>query len=63
MDSESGAWVDEEFEALDLGDPRRDRRARELLKGLAAKPCASIPGACDGWSETMAAYRFLAVLC
>ena len=58
MDIESGVWVDEEFEALDLGDPRRDRRARELLKRLAAKPTVSIPGACDGWTETMAAYRF-----
>lgn len=59
MDNESGAWVDEEFEGLDLGDPRRDRRAKELLKRLAARPTASIPGACDGWSETIAAYRFL----
>jgi hypothetical protein len=59
MDNESEEWVDEEFEALNLGDPRRDRRARELMKRLAAKPTASIPGACDGWSETMAAHRFL----
>ncbi|MBB1632663.1 IS4 family transposase [Cupriavidus sp. UME77] len=59
MDNESGAWVDEEFEGLNLGDPRRDRRAKELLKRFAANPTASIPGACDGWSETMAAYRFL----
>lgn len=59
MNNQSGVWVDEEFEALDLGDPRRDRRAKELLKRLAAKPSESIPGACDGWSETMAAYRFL----
>jgi hypothetical protein len=58
-DNQSGGWVDEEFETLDLGDPRRDRRAKELLKRLAAKPSGSIPGACDGWSETMAAYRFL----
>ena len=59
MNNQSGVWVDEEFEALDLGDPRRDRRARELLKRLAAKPTVSIPGACDGRAETMAAYRFL----
>ena len=59
MNNQSGVWVDEEFETLDLGDPRRDRRAKELLKRLAAKPSESIPGACDGWSETMAAYRFL----
>ena len=59
MNNQSGVWVDEELEALDLGDPRRDRRAKELLKPLAAKPSESIPGACDGWSKTMAAYRFL----
>ncbi|MFC0583755.1 transposase DNA-binding-containing protein, partial [Ralstonia solanacearum] len=42
-----------------LGDPRRDRRAKELLKRLSAHPTASIPGACNGWSETVGAYRFL----
>ncbi|HZZ01609.1 IS4 family transposase [Paraburkholderia sp.] len=56
---DAGAWVDEEFETLDLGDPRRDRRAKELVKRFASRPTASIPGACDGWAETMAAYRFL----
>lgn len=59
MSDESGSWVEEEFEALDLGDPRRDRRAKALLKRLAAKPTESIPGACDGWGETIGAYRFL----
>ena len=44
---------------LDLGDPRRDRRAKELLKRFAARPTASIPGACEGWAETIVAYRFL----
>ena len=50
MSNESGAWawVDEEFETLDHGDPRRDRRAKELLKRFAAKPTVSIPGAGDG---------------
>jgi hypothetical protein len=56
---DAGAWVDEEFETLDLGDPRRDRRAKELVKRFASRPTASIPGACEGWAETMAAYRFL----
>ncbi|MGF6836882.1 hypothetical protein QF001_000749 [Paraburkholderia youngii] len=57
--NEPGAWVDEEFETLDLGDPRRDRREKELLKRFAARPTESIPGACEGWAETIAAYRFL----
>ena len=55
----SGAWVEEEFESLDLGNSRRDRRAKALLKRLAALPAARIPGACKGWTETTAAYRFL----
>ena len=58
MGNESGAWVDEEFESLDLGDLRRDRRAKELLNRFAALPTASIPGACDDWAQTIGAYRF-----
>lgn len=53
------AWVDEEFETLDLRDPRRDRRAKELAKWFASPPTAGIAGECEGWTETMAAYRFL----
>lgn len=30
------------------------------MERMSAKPTASIPMACNGWSETMAAYRFLA---
>jgi len=45
---DAGAWVDEEFETLDLGDPRRDRRTKELVKRFARRPAASIPGACKG---------------
>lgn len=35
-----------------------DRRAVLLAERLAEKPLASIPGACNGWAETQAAYRF-----
>jgi hypothetical protein len=52
-------WTEQEFVGLDLGDARLDRRAKKLIERLAAKPAASIPEACDGWSETCAAYRFL----
>jgi hypothetical protein len=52
-------WTDDEFAGLDLGDARLDRRAKKLVGRLAAKPKASIPEACDSWSETVAAYRFL----
>lgn len=52
-------WAEEEFETLDLGDPRLNRRAVLLAERLSQKPGASIPGACANWSETVAAYRFL----
>jgi hypothetical protein len=52
-------WTDQEFAGLDLGDARLNKRARTLMERFAAKPTASIPEACDNWSETCAAYRFL----
>ena len=54
------SWAAEEFETLDLGDARLNRRAVLLAERLAQKPGASIPNACQTWSETVAAYRFLA---
>ena len=52
-------WASEELASMDLGDRRRDRRAIHLIERLAERPTASIPGACNGWAETQAAYRFL----
>jgi hypothetical protein len=52
------SWAATEFESLDLGDPRRNRRAIHLIEKLSAKPTASIPGACGDWADTIGAYRF-----
>lgn len=52
-------WAADEFASIDLGDARRDRRAIHLIERLGEHPNASIPGACHGWAETQAAYRFL----
>lgn len=52
-------WATEEFKSIELGDQRLNSRAALLLERLAEKPTASIPGACNGWAETQAAYRFL----
>jgi hypothetical protein len=54
------SWAAEELRNIDLGDARRDKRAAQLLERLSEKPTASLPGAMNGWTETMAAYRFLA---
>lgn len=53
-------WAQAEFETIHLGDKRLDRRLVLLAERLADSPTASIPGACKGWAETQAAYRFLA---
>lgn len=47
-----------ELEGVDLGDKRLNARGQHLLEALAVNPEASINAACDGWSDTLAAYRF-----
>ena len=51
-------WANTEFETIDLGDARRNKRAIRLVERLSAQPTASVPQACGDWAETMAAYRF-----
>ncbi|PHV03800.1 IS4 family transposase [Janthinobacterium sp. BJB412] len=58
MATASTHWAATEFEQLDLGDARLNKRARTLMERFAADPMASIPKASLGWSETVAAYRF-----
>ena len=52
-------WASEEFETIDLGDKRLNRRAALLAERLVDSPSASIPKACQGWKETQAAYRLI----
>ena len=47
----------EELRGIDLGDQRLNRRSARVIEALAANPEASINGACDGWGDTLAAYR------
>jgi hypothetical protein len=56
--TESTPWTQTGFEQLNLGDARLNKRARLLMERMAAEPTASVPQACHGWGETMAAYRF-----
>ena len=58
MATASTSWAETEFEQLDLGDARLNKRARIMMERFAADPMASVPKACQGWAETMAAYRF-----
>lgn len=52
-------WAHKELSGINLGDKRLNKRSVKLLESFASKPNASIPAACGGWSETLAAYRFL----
>jgi hypothetical protein len=55
---EQESWVANELETIDLRDKRLDRRLVGLLKSLSSASTASIPAACSGRSEMVAAYRF-----
>jgi hypothetical protein len=50
--------ISAELFGIDLGDGRLNRRSTQLIEALAANPQASINSACDGWGDTLAAYRF-----
>jgi hypothetical protein len=50
--------VSEETKDVDLQDKRLNDRLSVILDQLAAHPTASIPAACGGYAEMMAAYRF-----
>ena len=51
-------WVMNEMKTAKLGDKRLNARLGEVLSQLAARPTASIPEACGGRAEMVAAYRF-----
>ena len=53
-------WVMDETKTARLNDKRLNRRLAEVLSQLAARPTASIPAACGGRAEVVAAYRFCA---
>ena len=54
----STEWISQELETVDLNDKRLDRRLGEVLLALSQQSNVSIPTACGGYAETMAAYRF-----
>lgn len=51
------SWASEEMASADLQDKRLNRRLVQVLSDLSERPAASIPSACGGRAETMAAYR------
>ena len=51
-------WASNETKTANFGDKRLNDRMETLLKQLGDKSTMSIPTACGGWAETLAAYRF-----
>jgi hypothetical protein len=52
-------WVATEMGESQMHDMRHAKRLVALLTRLGEQPVSSIPSACRGWAETVAAYRFL----
>lgn len=52
-------WVATEMGESQVHDARHAKRLAALLTRLGEQPVSSIPSACRGWAETVAAYRFL----
>ena len=55
-----GQWIETELAESQMQDERHKKRLAQLLGRLSAQSTSSIPQACQGWAETVAAYRFLA---
>ena len=58
LGQEDSSWALNEMGTVKLGDERLNRRVVQVLEQLGDKPTPSIPTACKGWAETLAAYRF-----
>jgi hypothetical protein len=52
-------WVDVELAECQMHDGRHTKRLARLFGRLSARPVGSLPTACHGWAETVAASRFL----
>src|ERR1700678_489118 len=52
-------WLGRELGDCAFNDERLGKRFRSLLEQLSSSPGGSIPLACQDWTNTKAAYRFL----
>jgi len=51
-------WIENELKNVNLNDQRLNARLADVLAALSERPNLSIPAACGGHTETVAAYRF-----
>src|SRR5882724_5881926 len=57
--AETQTWATEQWGTAQLGDQRRNRRAVQLGRALAAQPALSLPAQTGSWGQLKAAYRLL----
>lgn len=53
---ENEAWVNFNFQGVELGDERREKRLKKVVSKMLHCPEASIPKQMESWSDTKAAY-------
>jgi len=53
------SFIEHEFDSLDLGDERLDRRGRKILGDLFCSPGESYLSASENWAAAKGAYRFV----
>lgn len=58
MDKFFEDWAKTQFEGLNLGDKRLNKRAQLIASNMMKKPSASINMQSENWSESKGAYRF-----
>jgi len=54
-------WIETELAESQGHDERHRKQLAQLLGRLSEQSTSSIPQACQGWAETVAAYRFLGI--
>ena len=52
------SWIDEEFETIDLGDKRLNKRFIQIVESLGFAPGRTIPQSFKSWGEIKACYNF-----
>jgi hypothetical protein len=52
-------WARTEFESVDFGDKRLNKRSIKILEKFFGQPQSSLPQAMGSWGDTKAAYRFI----
>jgi len=59
VQTEELSWAVEEFIQIDLKDERLNRRCQVLADALGKQPTAPINQACEDWTDSKGAYRFV----